>query len=557
MDLSQIKNPLFLKDLSDADTKELCSQIRDFIINYCARNGGYLSGNLSSVELSVVLNRTFEQDDMLLFDGNDLNYTNKILNGKIDELQINSNGAYSLANAIGLAVSRDLDHRHHNVVVVVNSLDLLSGRYIEALNLISSLNRKLIIVFNDDTTIDKGIGLVDKLLSNLRNTRSYTNLKENVKDMIRPVKKGEEIIENIHNFKTSLKKNVLDEGVFGDYNIDYIGPIEGHNLKELSRAFDIAKEKQYPVVVHCITTNGKGYKFAEASTNGAYNKVSPFNKETGEFKLSETKDFMFAKNIVGKTFERMMADDENLLCITSRNINDYGVTDVFAKYPKRCFDTSSSGENTLSFASGLALDGKICLVPLKSFELLNAFRVLKNQVSKLDKPMLIGIIDDGSLNYDLLNNLNNIYIFEPKDAEELQNVIYGAAKLDKPSIIIYPERCIEFNEINDFEKFEVGIWPKNGNNDSEEKILLSSGYDLNEIEEIVSKNEMAFKVVETNTYLPLDETFIKEELPKYRKVFVYGKNLQGRLLKYINDNDLNINICFLDRRGVKELFDTI
>ena len=190
MDLSQIKNPLFLKDLSDADTKDLCAEIRDFIIDYCARNGGYLSGNLSSVELSVVLNKTFEQEDMLLFDGNDLNYTNKILNGKIDELQINSNGAYSLANAIGLAVSRDLDHKRHNVVVVVNSLDLLSGRYIEALNLISSLNRKLIIVFNDDTTIDKGIGLVDKLLSNLRNTRSYTNLKENVKDMIRPVKKG-------------------------------------------------------------------------------------------------------------------------------------------------------------------------------------------------------------------------------------------------------------------------------------------------------------------------------------------------------------------------------
>ena len=186
MDLSQIKNPLFLKDLNDSDVRDLCAQIREFIIDYCSRNGGYLSGNLSAIELSVVLNRVFEHDDHLLFDGNDLNYTNKILNGKISELQVNSNGAYSLANAIGLSVSRDLDHKNHHVVAVVNSLDLLSGRYIEALNLISSLNRRLIIVFNDDTTIDKGIGLVDKLLSTLRNTRSYTNLKENVKGMIRP-----------------------------------------------------------------------------------------------------------------------------------------------------------------------------------------------------------------------------------------------------------------------------------------------------------------------------------------------------------------------------------
>ncbi|MBQ3295105.1 MAG: hypothetical protein IJH00_01280 [Erysipelotrichaceae bacterium] len=557
MDLSQIKNPLFLKDLSDADLKELCSQIREFIIDYCSRNGGYLSGNLSAVELSVVLNRVFEQDDHLLFDGNDLNYTNKILNGKIDELQVNSNGAYSLANAIGLAVSRDLDHKNHHVVAVVNSLDLLSGRYIEALNLISSLNRRLIIVFNDDTTIDKGIGLVDKLLSTLRNTRSYTNLKENVKGMIRPTKKGEEIIENIHNFKSSIKKNVLDEGIFGEYNIDYIGPIDGHSIKELTRAFDIARQKDYPVVVHCISTSGKGYKFAEASTNGSYNHVARFNRDTGEFILTEKEDFMFAKNIVGKTFEKMMADNEDLLCVTSRNINDYGVANIFGKYPSRSFDTSSSGDNTLSFASGLALDGKICLVPLKSFELSNAFRVLKNQICKLNRPMLIGIIDDGNINYDLLSNLNNIYIFEPKDSSELQNVLHGAINLDKPAIIIYPERCIEYKEIDDFSKFEVGIWPENGNNDIEGKILLSSGYELNEIEEIVKNNDMPIKVVEMNSYLPMDESFLKDELPQYEKVYVYGLNMQNRLLKFMNENDLKINFTFLDKRGVKELLDNI
>ena len=557
MDIEQIKNPLFLKNLNSGDLKDLCSQIREFIIDYCSRNGGYLSGNLSAVELSVVLNKVFEQDDLLLFDGNDLNYTNKILNGRKDELQVNSNGAYSLANAVGLAVSRDLDHAHHNVVAVVNSLDLLSGRYIEALNLISALNRKLIIVFNDDTTIDKGIGLVDKLLSTLRNTRSYNNLKENVKGMIRPAKKGEEIIENIHNFKTSLKKNVLNEGIFSEYNIDYIGPIDGHNIKELERSFEIAKEKDYPVVVHCITTSGKGYKFAEASTNGAYNHVSIFNRENGEFALSEKDDLLFAKTIVGRTYEKMMAENEDLLCVTSRNINDYGVTNVFAKYPLRSFDTSSSGDNTLSFASGLALDGKVCLVPLKSFELANSFRVLKNQICKLNKPMLIGIIDDGNLNYDLLSNLSNVYIFEPKDSIELQDTVYGVAHLDKPSLIIYPERCIEYCKKDEFSEIAVGKWPVFGNNDNEEKILLSSGYDLNAIEEIVSHNDMPVRVVEMNSYLPLDETLIREELPKYDKVYVYGKNLQSRMLKFINDNRLDIDIVFLERRGVKELFDTI
>ena len=557
MDLSQIKNPLFLKDLSDAELKNLCGEIREFIIDYCSRNGGYLSGNLSSVELSVVLNRQFSQNDLLLFDGNDLNYTDKILKGRMDELQINSNGAYSLANAIGLAVSRDLDHKNHNVVAVVNSLDLLSGRYIEALNLISRLNRRLIIVFNDDTTIDRGIGLVDKLLSALRSTRSYTNLKENVKDMIRPTKKGEEIIENIHNFKSSIKKNVLNEGIFGEYDIDYIGPIDGHSIKELSRAFDIAREKEYPVVVHCITTSGKGYKFAEACTNGAYNHVSMFNKDTGEFTLSEKEDFLFAKSIVGKTYERMMGSDENLLCVTSRNINDYGVANIFAKYPLRSFDTSSSGDNTLSFASGLALDGKVCLVPLKSFELLNSFRVMKNQICKLERPLIIGIIDDGNLNYDLLANLSNINIIEPKDSCELQNTIYTASRLNKPSIVIYPDRAIEYSELEQFNTIEVGKWSQYGNNDNEETVIVSSGYDLNAIEEIAEGNQLPLRIVEAGSYLPMDEDLIIQELSKYKNVIVYGRNLENRLLRFINDRNLNINIRFMDRRGVKELFDNI
>ena len=113
MDLREIKNPLFLKSLTEDETKNLCNEIRTFIIDYCAKNGGYLSGNLSAIELSVVLNKVFNQNDKLLFDGNDLNYTNKILNGLSDELQTNSNGAYSLANAVGLAASRDLNHENY------------------------------------------------------------------------------------------------------------------------------------------------------------------------------------------------------------------------------------------------------------------------------------------------------------------------------------------------------------------------------------------------------------------------------------------------------------
>jgi 1-deoxy-D-xylulose-5-phosphate synthase len=214
MDLEAIKNPLFLKNLTDEELRNVCEDIRNYIIDFTSANGGYLSGNLSSVEISVMMNKCFNTEDFLIFDGNDINYTEKILNGRINELQMNSNGAYSLANALGVATARDLEHKDYHVVAVVNSTDLLSGRNIETLNLISSSGRKLIIVFNDDTTIDRGIGMIDRLIASVRKTRSYNNLKDNVKDMIRPSKNGDKIIENIHNLKTNMKKTMIDEGVF-------------------------------------------------------------------------------------------------------------------------------------------------------------------------------------------------------------------------------------------------------------------------------------------------------------------------------------------------------
>lgn len=557
MNISEIRNPLFLKDLSQDELKAFCAKIRGFIIDYVSKNGGYLSGNLSSVELSVMLNRAFMAQDKLLFNGNDINYTNKILNGMSEQLGYNSNGAYSLANALGLAVSRDLEHKDHHVVVVVNSTDLLSGRNIEALNLISTLKKKLIIVFNDDTTIDKGIGLVDKLISGLRNTKTYTDLKDNVKDLIRPAKKGDKIIENIHNLKTSIKRNVIDEGVFSEFDIDYIGPIDGHNLSDLQRAFDIAKEKSYPCVVHCLTSKGKGYPFAETSTNDAWNYVEQFDISNGKMLHSENADHLYAKNIAGRTIEKLMAENRRLVCVTSRNVNDYGVSNVFAKYPGRCFDTSSSAENSLSFASGLALDGQIPYVPLRSFELLNAYRILKNQVNKLDKPMIIGLINDSNLDYDLLSKLDHIHIYEPSDAKDLQDIIFTGLESDRPLMIIYPQKCLDFEENKEFSQKNLGIWEKSANNVVGKVAILASGIEINAIRDVIKSNELPYDLIETASLLPIDTDCLDEILNNHEQVFFYGHKLETPVLRYLSSHKHKAELVFTDEEGVKKLFQQI
>ena len=557
MNISEIRNPLFLKELDQDELKNICNEIRNYILDYVSKNGGYLSGNLSSVELSVILNKEFGGPDRLLFDGNDLNYTHKILNGKADELDTNSNGAYSLGNAIGLAVSRDLQHKDYNVTVVVNSTDLLSGRNIEALNLISALGKKLIIVFNDDTTIDKGIGMIDKLISGLRRTKSYNNLKDNVKDLIRPAKKGDKIIENIHNIKTSIKRNVIDEGVFAGFDIDYIGPIDGHNLSDLQRAFEIAKEKNYPCVVHCLTTKGKGYAFAETSTNDAWNRVGSFDIQYGRMMHSETKDFLFAKNIAGKTVERLMAENADLVCITSRNVNEYGVSNVFAKYPGRCIDTSSSAENSLSFASGLSLDGLIPYITIRSFELPNAYKILKNQINKLSKPMIIGLINDGNLDFDLLSKLDRVYVCEPCDADELQDYIYTGCSTDRPVIIIYPDKCLSFNENHTFCEKSIGIWQKTANNVLGDIAVIASGPDLNMIEEIISSNQLPYELINADSLFPIDTTYIDSAISEGKKLYVYGHRCDQPVLKYLYSRNNDCCVTFCDETGVRRLFELI
>lgn len=557
MNISEIRNPLFLKELDQEELKNVCSEIRDYIITYVSRNGGYLSGNLSSVEISVILNKVFSDEDSLLFDGNDLNYTNKILNGKADELNMNSNGAYSLGNAIGLAASRDLEHRENNIVVVVNSNDLLSGRNIEALNLISALGKKLIIVFNDDTTIDRGIGLIDKLISGLRNTKSYTNLKDNVKDLIRPAKKGDKIIENIHNLKTSIKKNVIDEGVFSGFDIDYIGPIDGHNLNDLQRAFEIAKDKAYPCVVHCLTTKGKGYGYAEASTNDAWNRVGSFDVKSGKLVHDETQDLMYPKNIAGMTIEKLMAENRNLVCVTTRNINDYGVANVFAKYPDRCFDAASSAENSLSFASGLALDGQIPYITLRSFELPNAYKILKNQVNKLYRPMIIGLINDGNLDYDLLSKLDNVYVCEPCDADELQDFVYTGLKTERPLIIIYPDKCLEFKEKSDFCEKKLGIWQKYANNVVGNIAVASCGPDFRTIRDMIVSNDLPYEMINIDCLLPIDRKTVDEVLDNHKQLFIYGHKAEEAILKYINESGKNCTVSFIDESSARKFLDTV
>lgn len=554
MDISKIKNTKFIKKMSISEMKSLCSDLRDYIIKYVSKNGGYLSSNLSNVEISVALNKCFSEKDKILFNGEDCNYTNRILNG----LDISNNECInSLSYGIGLCSSRDINHKDYNVVSVINSDNALSGTNIDTLNYIGLEKRKMIIVFNDDTSIDKGIGIVDKFISNLRNTKTYINLKEDVKELIRPKKGGEKIIEGIHNIKSNIKKSVIDEGVFGEYNIDYIGPVDGHNLDELIRAFEIAKNKEYPCVVHCITTKGKGYIYAESSTDESFVKTTPFDIKTGRKYIEESSGYINCKNLVSDNLLKLMSENKDMIAICPDNKNDASLNQVFAKYPDRSFDTGKGIEKGLGFACGLSLDGKIPFISIKSSDLAEGYQMLIKQVDKLKSSLIIGLLCDDYDDIQVLEDLKNTIIVTAKDSQELSNLLYTATKLDSPFIIRYANSLIKMQETKHFSKLEVGKWQNFANNVIGSTCIIANGLDIDMINKNIVDNKLPYTLINANYINPIDNELLKKVLTKAKHVFVYNNAVEDAILREANMNKYKCNITIIKRTDIKSLFKLI
>lgn len=554
MDVSKISNPNFIKNLNNSELKTLCNDIRGYIIKTVSENGGYLSGNLSDVEITVALNKSFNEEDKIIFNGPDMNYTNRILHG---QEMLNEEHFNTLSNCLGICASRDLNHKDYNIISVINSDSALTRYNVETLNHIGNEKRKMIIVFNDDASIDKGIGIVDKFVSTLRNTRTYNNLKDNVKDFIRPQKGGEKIIEGIHNLKSNIKKSVIDEGVFGEYNIDYIGPVDGHNINELLRAFDIAKTKEYPCVVHCITTKGKGYVFAESNTNEAFVKTMPFDIKTGKKFIEEDDENTYCTSSVSESLINLMNTNENIVVVSPDNKNVTRLNSIFAKYPERCFDSGSGIENSLGFACGFALDNKIPFVAINSSKLSEGYGILTSQIENLKLPFIIGLISDNDDDIKILKDIKNITVCTPSNSDELANLLYTATMSNHPFIIRYSNSLIKCKENQEIKEIDIGKWKKVANNNIGDVVIISNGSDVEKLTKIIKDNKYKYTLINATFVNPYDESMFNDILKKAKHTFVFNNGLEEKLLTYANEIKTKSIIHIIDKTDVKTLFKQI
>ena len=468
MDISKIKTPAFLKELNVRQLDDLSEQIRSYIMDQLSLSGGYLSSNLGVIEMTVALHYCFDApDDRILFDIGHQCLTHLILTGRSDLLaplymgnrsnaSLNrlqsvydacdaSHPASALSYALGIASARDLKEEKYHVVTLIGDRSFSSGLSLETLKQIGKQKRKMIIVLNDNgMTHFASDSLMSSNISKVRNSRVYNGLKDGVKSALKKGKYGEEVIGKIHDLKERIKEPLIDSRYLKDFGFYYIGPVDGHDCKSLVSAFETAKKKDVPVVVHCLTSKGKGYLPAEKDVSGKWDYVSAFDIKTGRNRSEVPEGEISCEEYASLCMEKEMDNDPNIVVISVGKNFESKLDGLFAKYPQRCFDAGLSADLAADLAAGLALNGMKPYISADSSFLGRAYDQLANDISG-KVPVLFGIschldIDNGGnepSDIRYLRTLSDSIIAQGKDASEIRSLIRCGFSYGKPFFIRY------------------------------------------------------------------------------------------------------------------------
>lgn len=583
MNLNEIKDPQFLKGLSINQLNDLAKDVRSFILNTVSKTGGHLSSNLGVVELTIALHYCFNApEDKILFDVGHQCYTHKILTGRAKQMEtmrsfggisgfqkrIESvydcfeagHSSTSLPIALGMATARDLNNDKYHVVPVIGDGSLSNGLSLEALNQIGFQKKNMTIIFNDNNmSISRNVGALSNSLNSLRNSVGYNNAKESIKKVLMHAKNGDSIINDVHNVKEKIKNSLIDTNVFGKFGIYYIGPVDGHNINELIKAFNLAKTKNGPVVVHCITKKGKGYKFCEEDTCGIWHGVGKFDIETGKFDSCKLNNEISYSKLVSKCVEKEMDNNKDIIAITPAMISGSALNNIFEKYPDRSFDVGIAEDLAIDFACGLAMENKIPFVSIYSSFMQRAYDQLNHDVSRMNLPMVVGIDrcslvgEDGETHHgvfdiSLINALPNTVLAQGKDAQEIANLIHTGFNSKKPFFIRYPRgNVIDNANLDKLKNIKIGTWQKEYVPSKVKGHILTYGDNVERITNAIKTNKLDYEVINCRYIKPIDEKMLLDISKDKKPIYVYTSDiLKGGLgdsiLEFNNRKNIKTNI---------------
>ena len=499
--MREIRDPSELKKRSIQELNDLAAEIREEIIQTVSEQGGHLASNLGAVELILALHYVFDApDDKIVFDVGHQAYAHKLVTGRLDAFRkLRSRGGASgfpqceeseydafaaghastaISAALGMARTRDIMHGENHVIAVVGDGALTGGMCYEALNDAGQSNTRLIVVLNDnEMSISPNVGAMSRYLTHLRQSKGYCAFKRGLRRTLSRIPMiGSPIFRFIEKLRDSLKDMLLDGKFFSALGFEYIGPIDGHDLKHLIRVMKRLKDADGPVLLHVLTQKGRGYQPAENHPD-QYHGVAPFFIESGESKRSG--ESIPCGTVACRQLVEMAETDIRICGITAAMPTGTGLEAFKKAYPERFFDVGIAEEHAVTMAAGMAASGLRPYVAIYSTFLERAFDqilidVCRNRlpvVFLIDRAGLVGAdgaTHQGVFDLSYLRLMPNIVIAAPRDVRDLKKMIALSVETADPMAIRYPKDCEDLGPgIQSQRDFDIGEWE-----------LLSDGSDV-------------------------------------------------------------------------------
>ncbi len=538
INLEEIKDPSFIKNLSIKELKELATEIRKFLIDNISKTGGHLSSNLGVVELTIALYYVFDPEkDKFLFDVGHQSYVHKILTGRASEFknlrQLNGLSGYinrkeskydvwesghsstTISAQSGMIIAGD-DER---VISFIGDSAIMNGVALEGLNFLGQLKQKRpIIILNDNKMgISKSVGALTKALERIRGAKLYILIKRFF-NLITPTF----LSRFYHQIKRGIKGFIQRDNIFEELGFNYYGPYDGNNLKYCIKMLKKVKESKEPVVIHFMTQKGKGYAPSENDTVGDFHGVGPFDIETG-VQYKKENQISYSKLVADFLCERRKKEQ---FYVVTPAMKSGSKLEEFAKlYPKDFFDVGIAEEHAADMAAGIALQNKRVVLLLYATFAQRAYDMLLNDIARQNLKVIIGIDRAGVVGEDgpthqgiydvsMLSAMPNVKIYMPKnDIEAIGLFNYAFNHLDSPTVIRYPRASFTKNAYDyDFECTPIWEQIKKGSKAS----VISYGPDV----ERISNIDLDVNVYNARSIKPIDLDALKNIFENELPIFV-------------------------------------
>ena len=591
--LDQINSPVDLRQIPLSDLPQLAQEIRQEIIHTVSKTGGHLASSLGVVELTLALHYIFDTPrDRLVWDVGHQTYAHKLITGRREQFQTlrrcgglsgfpkreespydvfgTGHSSTSISAALGIAQARCLRGEDFKVVAIIGDGSMTAGLAFEGLNQAGAMDKDLIVILNDnELSISPNVGALSSYLNRLMTGRLATSIRDKTKNFLRQLPRiGRPALKWARYAEESFKGFFLPGLLFEELGFKYIGPLPGHELGPLIDTFRNIKELHGPILVHVVTTKGKGYPPAEKDPVN-FHGVGPFNPETGDI-LPAKRNSLSYTEVFGQTLVKLAEEVPRLVAITAAMPQGTGLDTFAKKFPDRFQDVGIAEQHGITFAAGLAAEGFIPVVAIYSTFMQRAYDQILHDVCLQKLPVVLamdrgGIVGadgpthHGLFDFSFLRHIPHLMVMAPKDENELQHMLKTAVCCGQPASVRYP-RGAGWRGWLDEEPKELPIGKGEVLEAGQDLTILAIGSTVQaalQAHERLAEKGIRAAVINARFVKPLDEEMICSLAAESKRILTVEENaLQGGFGSAVLEllSEKGIKDVAVRRLGIPDVF---